>query len=63
MAQPQVSWMMMHCYISVGERDARALLNYAFASDVIEKINNDALKSNLLKLLSQKLNTTVEFEE
>jgi len=47
----------------IGERDARALLNYAFASDVIEKINNDALKSNLLKLLSQKLNTTVEFEE
>lgn len=47
----------------IGERDARALLNYTFASDVIEKINNDALKSNLLKLLSQKLNTAVEFGE
>jgi len=38
------------------------LLNYAFAGDVIEKINNDALKADLLKLLAQKLNTEIEFE-
>jgi Fe-S cluster assembly protein SufD len=46
----------------IGERDARALLNYAFAGDVIDKINNAHLKANLLKILAQKLNTAVEFE-
>ena len=46
----------------IGKKDALALLNYAFAGDVIEKINNDALKADLLKLLAQKLNTEIEFE-
>lgn len=46
----------------IGKKDALALLNYAFAGDVIEKINNQALKADLLKLLAQKLNTEIEFE-
>ncbi len=46
----------------IGETDAKALLNFAFAGDVIEKINNEPLKQNLLKLLAQKLNTSLEFE-
>ncbi len=46
----------------IGEKDARALLNFAFASDVIEKINNDSLKQNLLKLLATKLHSQVEFD-
>ncbi len=46
----------------IGEQDARALLNFAFASDVIEKINNDHLKKNLLKLLATKLHSQIEFD-
>ncbi len=46
----------------IGEKDAKALLNFAFAGDVIEKINNEPLKQNLLKLLAEKLNTSLVFE-
>jgi Fe-S cluster assembly protein SufD len=46
----------------INENDARALLNFAFASDVIEKINNESLRRNLLKLLSQKLGSHIEFD-
>lgn len=46
----------------IGEADAKALLNFAFAGDVIEKINNEPLKQNLLKLLAEKLNTSLVFE-
>jgi len=46
----------------IGEQDAKALLNFAFASDVIEKINNDSLKSNVLHLLSEKLHAQIEFD-
>lgn len=46
----------------IGEIDARALLNFAFASDVIQKINNDSLKVNLLKLLAKKLHSQIEFD-
>lgn len=46
----------------IGEQDAKALLNFAFASDVIQKINNDALKANLLRLLSSKLHSQIEFD-
>jgi Fe-S cluster assembly protein SufD len=46
----------------IGKKDALALLNYAFAGDVIEKINNDAMKADLLKQLAQKLRTDIEFE-
>ncbi len=45
----------------IGEQDAKALLNVAFAGDVIEKINNVPLKHNLMKLLAKKLNTDIEF--
>lgn len=46
----------------IGEQDARALLNFAFASDVIEKINNQSLRKDLLKLLAEKLNSQIEFD-
>ncbi len=40
----------------IGEKNARALLNIAFASDVINNIKNEVLKENLLNLAIQKLN-------
>ena len=46
----------------IGEADAKALLNFAFASDVIEKINNESLKKNLLQLLAKKLNSDITFD-
>jgi len=46
----------------IGEQDAKALLNFAFASDVIQKINNDSMKENVLKLLSEKLHAQIEFD-
>lgn len=42
--------------------DAKALLNFAFASDVLSNINNPHLKANLLKLLAKKLNSHIEFD-
>jgi len=46
----------------IGENDAKALLNFAFASDVIQKIKIESLKDNLLKLLANKLNSHIEFD-
>ncbi|HKR07516.1 MAG TPA: Fe-S cluster assembly protein SufD [Bacteroidia bacterium] len=46
----------------IGESDAKALLNFAFAGDVIQNIKIDALKNNLLKLLAHKLNSHIEFD-
>lgn len=39
----------------IGEKNARALLNIAFAGDVLNNIKNEALKENLLKLSIDKL--------
>lgn len=46
----------------IGEQNAKALLNFAFASDVVEKINIEPLKHSLLKNLAVKLNSQIEFE-
>lgn len=46
----------------VGEQNAKALLNFAFASDVVEKINIEPLRHALLKNLAVKLNSQIEFE-
>lgn len=46
----------------IGKDDAKALLNFAFASDVLSHINNEALRNNLLQLLSRKLNSHIEFD-
>jgi Fe-S cluster assembly protein SufD len=46
----------------IGEQNAKALLNFAFASNVIEKINNESLKHNLLQILSKKLNSNITFD-
>ncbi len=46
----------------IGEQNAKALLNFAFASDVVEKINIEPLKHALLKNLAVKLNSQIEFE-
>lgn len=46
----------------IGEQNAKALLNFAFASDVVEKINIGSLKHALLKNLAVKLNSQIEFE-
>lgn len=46
----------------IGEQNAKALLNFAFASDVVDKINIDPLKHSLLKNLAVKLNSQIEFE-
>jgi len=46
----------------ISEQNAKALLNFAFASNVIEKINNESLKHNLLQILSQKLNSNITFD-
>lgn len=46
----------------IGEQNAKALLNFAFASDVVEKINIEPLKHALLKNLAIKLNSQIEFE-
>jgi Fe-S cluster assembly protein SufD len=46
----------------IGEQNAKALLNFAFASGVVEKINIADLKQNLLKVLATKLNSLIEFE-
>lgn len=39
----------------IGESTARALLNHAFAADVIEQVDNEEIRQNLLKLLDEKL--------
>ncbi len=46
----------------INENDAKAFLNFAFASDVIQNIKIDSLKDNLLKLLAAKLNSNIEFD-
>lgn len=46
----------------IGEQNAKALLNFAFASDVVEKINIEPLKHALLNNLAVKLNSQIEFE-
>ena len=46
----------------IGEQNAKALLNFAFASDVVEKINIEPLKHALLKNLAVKLNSQIQFE-
>jgi Fe-S cluster assembly protein SufD len=46
----------------IGENDAKALLNFAFASDVIQNIKITSLKNNLLRLLANKLNSHIEFD-
>lgn len=46
----------------IGENDAKALLNFAFASDIIQNIGIEALKDNLLKLLADKLDSRIEFD-
>lgn len=46
----------------IGEQNAKALLNFAFASDVVEKINIEPLRHALLKNLAVKLNSQIEFE-
>lgn len=46
----------------INAHDAKALLNFAFAGDVIEKINIPDLKDFLLKLIAEKLHSNVEFE-
>lgn len=39
----------------IGEETARALLNHAFAADVIEQVENEELRASLLQLLEKKL--------
>jgi Fe-S cluster assembly protein SufD len=39
----------------IGEQSARALLNHAFAADVIEQINNENIRSDMLNRLDRKL--------
>lgn len=39
----------------IGEAAARALLNHAFAADVIEQVEHEVLRSSLMHLLDQKL--------
>ncbi len=39
----------------IGENEARALLNHAFAAAVIEEVESEPLKESLMLLLSQKL--------
>ena len=39
----------------IGEQAARALLNHAFAADVIEQVENEAIRASLLQLLEAKL--------
>lgn len=41
----------------LSEQSAKSLLVYAFATDILEKINNEALKSHLEKLIATRLNT------
>src|SRR6185436_16773313 len=42
----------------IGEENAKALLNVAFAADVIKNISIEALKNNLSGLISLKLKKT-----
>jgi len=42
----------------IGEENAKALLNVAFAADIINNVTIDALKNNLMNLLSAKLKQT-----
>lgn len=46
----------------IGENDAKAMLNFAFASDIIQNIKIDSLKNYLQKLLSDKLDSHIEFD-
>lgn len=46
----------------IGENDAKALLNFAFASDIIQNIKIDSLKEYLQKLLAAKLDSNIEFD-
>ncbi len=39
----------------IGEKTARALLNHAFAADVIDQIENAAVRDSLMRLLDSKL--------
>lgn len=39
----------------IGETTARALLNHAFAADVIEQVENEYIRTSLLQLLEAKL--------
>jgi Fe-S cluster assembly protein SufD len=40
----------------IGEASARALLNHAFAADVIDQIPDEQVKDKLLEIISEKLN-------
>lgn len=40
----------------IGESSARALLNHAFAADVIDQIPDEQVKEKLLEIISEKLN-------
>ena len=46
----------------IGETDAKALLNFAFAGEIIHKIKIESLKNYLLKLLPERLNSNIEFD-
>jgi Fe-S cluster assembly protein SufD len=41
----------------IGEATARALLNHAFAADVIEQVENEEIRNSLLTILDQTLNS------
>jgi Fe-S cluster assembly protein SufD len=41
----------------IGEVTARALLNHAFAADVIEQVENESVRNSLLDLLDRHLNS------
>ncbi len=46
----------------IPEKEAKALLLFAFGNEVIEKIKIPALKSRIIKLIAEKLNVELGFE-
>ena len=46
----------------IPEKEAKALLLFAFGNNVIEKIKIPALKSRIIKLIAEKLNVDLGFE-
>jgi Fe-S cluster assembly protein SufD len=46
----------------IPEKEAKALLLFAFGNDVIEKIRIPALKTRIIKLIAKKLNVEMGFE-
>lgn len=65
MAVLLANWMVMRFFYmrsrGIGIEEAKAVLTYAFASEAIENISVEQVKTLAKNLLAQKLNVDLDF--